>query len=148
VNGRTGGLTLGLGSHNSLGDNLKLPLDNMSFLTYTVFDGTSGKPLVWLEGEVKSPPFSHAARLEAGFLLRSIQQGAKLGLPHSRPMPTVAPRCHELRIPDEKATWRIIYRIDPDAIIIAEVFSKKSKQTPKYVISNAKNRLKHYDELV
>lgn len=106
------------------------------------------KPLVWLEGEVKSPPFSRAGRLEAGFLLRSIQQGVKLGLPHSRPMPAIGPRCHELRIPDEKATWRIIYRIDPDAIIIAEVFSKKSKQTPKGVITNAKNRLKHYDELV
>jgi phage-related protein len=63
-------------------------------------------------------------------------------------MPTIGPRCHELRIPGEKATWRIIYRIDSDAIIIAKVFSKKSKQTPKYVIANAKNRLKHYDELV
>ena len=98
----------------------------------------SDKPLVWLEAEVKSPPFSRSARLEAGFLLRSIQQSVKLGLPHSRPMPTIGPRCHELRIRDEKATWRIIYRIDPDAIIIAEVFSKKSKQTPKYVISSPK----------
>ena len=106
------------------------------------------KPLVWLEGEVKSPPFSRAARLEAGFLLRWVQQGDKLGLPHSRPMPVIGPRCYELRIQDENATWRIIYRIDPDAVIIAEVFSKKSKQTPKYVIANAKTRLKHYDELV
>jgi phage-related protein len=105
------------------------------------------KPLVWLEGEVKSPPFTRSARLEAGFLLRALQQGEKLGLPHSRPMAAVGPRCHELRIPDEHATWRIIYRVDPDAIIIVEVFSKKTQQTPKYVINNSKARLKRYDEL-
>ena len=105
------------------------------------------KPLVWLEGEVKSPPFSRAARLEAGFLLRALQQGEKIGLPHSRPMPVIGPRCHELRIVDENATWRIIYRVDPDAIIIVEVFSKKTHQTPKYVIKNSKARLKRYDEL-
>ena len=105
------------------------------------------KPLVWLEGEVKSPPFSRAARLEAGFLLRVLQQGEKIGLPHSRPIPVIGPRCHELRIVDENATWRIIYRVDPDAIIIVEVFSKKNQQTPKYVIKNSKARLKRYDEL-
>jgi len=105
------------------------------------------KPLVWLEGEVKSPPFTRAARLEAGFLLRALQQGEKIGLPHSRPMPVIGPRCHELRIVDENATWRIIYRIDPDAIIIVEVFGKKTQQTPKYVINNSKARLKRYDEL-
>jgi phage-related protein len=105
------------------------------------------KPLVWLEGEVKSPPFSRAARLEAGFLLRAIQQGEKISLPHSRPMSAIGSRCHELRIVDEKATWRMIYRVDPDAIIIVEVFSKKTQQTPKYVINNSKARLKRYDEL-
>jgi len=106
------------------------------------------KPLVWLEGEVKSPPFSQAARLEAGFLLRRLQQGEKLGLPHSRPMPSVGARCHELRIQDARSTWRIIYRIDADAIIILEVFSKKTPQTPTQVIGTCKSRLKQYDDLV
>jgi len=32
------------------------------------------KPLAWLHGEVKSPPFSQKARLEAGFLLRLLQR--------------------------------------------------------------------------
>ena len=45
-------------------------------------------PLVWLFGEVKTPPFSAEARVEAGFLLRRLQQGETLGLPQSRPMPT------------------------------------------------------------
>ncbi len=62
-----------------------------------------GKPLVWLRGEVKTPPFSHAARLEAGYLLRLLQEGELFGLPHSRPMPVIGPRCHELRITDEGA---------------------------------------------
>jgi len=45
--------------------------------------GDQGKPLVWLKGEVKTPPFSQAARIEAGVLLRQLQEGGTLGLPHS-----------------------------------------------------------------
>ncbi len=104
------------------------------------------KPLAWLGGEVKTPPFSREARLEAGFLLRKLQQGENLSLPHSRPMPSIGARCHELRIDDERRTWRMIYRIDADAIVIVEVFQKKTQQTPKAVINRAKRRLKNYDE--
>ena len=82
------------------------------------------KPLAWLGSEVKTPPLSREARLEAGFLLRKLQQREKLSLPHSRPMPSIGARCHELRINDEQKTWRIIYRIDSDAIVIVEVFTK------------------------
>ena len=39
------------------------------------------KPLVWLRGEIKTPPFSQEARLEAGVLLRQLQEGVSLGLP-------------------------------------------------------------------
>lgn len=59
------------------------------------------KPLVWLHGEVKTPPFTKEARLEAGLLLRRLQKGEKIALPHSRPMPGIGARCHELRINDE-----------------------------------------------
>jgi phage-related protein len=107
----------------------------------------SGKPLAWLRGEVKTPPFSAAARLEAGMLLRRLQRGERLGLPHSRPMPSIGPRCHELRITDERQIWRIVYRIDPDAIVIADVFQKTTQQTPSRVIQDCKRRLRHYDAL-
>jgi hypothetical protein len=60
------------------------------------------KPLVWLSGEVKTPPFSQAARLEVGYLLRALQRGDKLSMPLFRPMPSIGPRCHELRIVDER----------------------------------------------
>ena len=105
------------------------------------------KPLVWLHGEIKTPPFAVAARLEAGFLLRKLQKGDLLGLPHSRPMPSIAPRCHELRINDTNGTWRIIYRVDEDAVVILEVFQKKTNQTPKKVIETCQRRIKLYDAL-
>ena len=103
------------------------------------------KPLVWLHGEVKSPPMSRKARVEVGVLLRRIQRGESIGLPHSRPMPTVGRRCHELRINDEKGTWRIVYRLDADAIIIAEVFAKKTAKTPADVLRVCRERLSDYD---
>ncbi len=104
------------------------------------------KPLVWLHGTVRTPPLSREARIEAGFLLRLLQRGEKLSMPHSRAMPSIGARCHELRIPDEDATWRIIYRIDEDAIVIGEVFSKKTRATPLPVIRTCKKRFKEYDD--
>ena len=103
------------------------------------------KPLVWLHGEVKSPPFSRTARLEAGFLLRKLQRGDTLPMPHARPMPSIGPRCYELRVNDENKTWRLIYRIDPDAIVICAVFEKKTPRTPKSVIDVCQQRLRRYD---
>jgi phage-related protein len=67
------------------------------------------KVLAWLHGEVRTPPFSKAARIEAGYLLRELQRGRQLSMPQSRPMPAVGARCHELRIIDERVTWRIVY---------------------------------------
>jgi len=103
------------------------------------------KPLVWLRGEVKTPPFSSEARIETGVLLRRLQRGESLSLPHSRPMPSIGRRCHELRIPDENKAWRIFYRVDEDAVVILEVFNKTTRQTPQKVIDDCKNRLRKYD---
>jgi phage-related protein len=104
------------------------------------------KPLVWLHGEVKTPPFSRAARIEVGYLLRELQKGTVLSLPHSRPMPQIGARCHELRVVDEGVTWRIVYRTDSDAAVIADVFAKKTPQTPKAVLNAARRRLREYDD--
>jgi len=51
-------------------------------------------------------------------------------------MPSVDPHCHELRITDEDKIWRMIYRID--AMVIAEVFKKKTDKTPESVIEVCK----------
>ena len=42
---------------------------------------SADKPLVWLPGEVKTPPFSAAARLEVGVLLRRLQRGERVSTP-------------------------------------------------------------------
>ena len=123
----------------------------MSHLTYVEYDieckcMDEDKPLVWLHGEVKTPPFSQDARVEAGTLLRRLQRGESIRLPHSRPMPSIGRRCYELRVPDEGVTWRIVYRTDEDAIVIGEVFPKKTNSTPKKVIDACKRRFKKYDE--
>ena len=70
------------------------------------------KPLAWLHGEIKTPPLSAEARIEAGLLLRRLQRGERLEMPRSRPMPSIGLRCHELRIREADVTWRIIYRVD------------------------------------
>ena len=103
------------------------------------------KPLVWLHGEVKTPPFSKKARIEAGVLLRLLQRGELIGMPRSRAMPTVGIRCHELRINDRNVSWRIVYRIDSDAIVLLEVFNKKTSKTPRRIINLCKRRLREYD---
>jgi phage-related protein len=108
----------------------------------------SRKPLIWLHGEIKTPPFSLEARIEAGKLLRRLQCGGSLGLPESRPMPVIGVRCHELRIQDQGVAWRVIYRVDADGVIIAEVFAKKTAATPQTVIDVCQRRLRNYDEAV
>ena len=62
-------------------------------------------------------------------------------------LPTIGARCAELRIVDENKTWRIIYRVDADAVLIAEVFAKKTQATPKTVIKICQQRLRDYDAL-
>jgi phage-related protein len=68
-----------------------------------------------------------------------------LEMPHSRPMPAIGEHCHELRIVDRDVTWRIIDRADPVAIVIVDVFGKKSRTTPQAVIVRSRNRLREYD---
>ena len=87
-------------------------------------------------------------RLEAGVLLRLLQRGDKLSLPDSRPMPSIGPRCHELRMPDEDVTWRLVYRLAPDAVVIAAVFAKKTQATAKAILDTCQQRLRLYDRTV
>ena len=125
---------------------LKKACDYVKLDIYCRFMNTEDKPLIWLHGEIKTPPFSPLARIETGVLLRRLQRGQLIPLPHSRSMPSIGPRCHELRIHDIDATWRMIYRLDSDAVIIGEVFSKKTTKTPKKIIDICKRRFQEYDE--
>ncbi len=78
-------------------------------------------------------------------MIRKLQQGLRLEMPHSRPAPSIGRRCHELRVNDASQTWRVIYRTDPDAVLVVALFSKKTSKTPKHVIDQAKRLLREYD---
>ena len=105
------------------------------------------KPLRWMIGTLRTPPVGQEARVEAGFLLRRLQRGEMLGMPRSRPMHEVSPRVHELRVDDGEArrSWRILYRIDPDAILVVHWFEKRTQTTPRRVTKLCKKRLEEYD---
>ena len=106
------------------------------------------KPIFWLGSEIKTPPFSEKARQEAGFLLGRIQEGFIPEFPHIRPMPSIGKACYEIRVNSTEGQWRIVFRIDDDAIIIVDVFQKKTAQTPMTVIQRCKKRLSQYDHIV
>ncbi|OWK36541.1 transposase [Fimbriiglobus ruber] len=104
----------------------------------------SRKPLIFVNGSIKSPPFTKEGRIEAGRLLRRLQEGESLGMPHSRPMRDVGPKCHELRVADEEHNWRIMYYLDTTAVVVLDVFPKATRKTPKAVIDKCARRLATY----
>jgi phage-related protein len=64
----------------------------------------------------------------------------------SRPMPAIGSGCHELRIIDRDVSWRIIYAIEIDAIVVLDVFAKKTNATTTEVLRSCKRRLKAFRE--
>ncbi len=109
-------------------------------------NGPETKPVAWLSGEVRTPPFSVEARAEAGRLLRRVQEGESVGMPHSWPRPSCGARVHVLRVRYVMANWRLVYRTDAAAVLFVAVFQNTTRQTPKSVIDACKTRLRSYDE--
>jgi phage-related protein len=107
------------------------------------------KPLVWLHGEVKTPPLSREARVETGTLLRRLQEGEILEMPLSRAMPGIGRHCHELRIDDSRTgrSWRLVYRVNRDAIVIGGFFPKTTQRTPRRMLEACRDRFRRYDLL-
>ena len=114
-------------------------------LSYSRVKGTARKPVFFMTDEIRTPPMSENARREAGFLVGRLQEGATLGMPQARPMPDVGRRCLELRVTEDNKTWRILCRVDPDAVLVIHSFAKKTQETPKSVIELCKRRLALYD---
>lgn len=67
-------------------------------------------------------------------------------MPHARPMPSIGSSVFELRITDgaANAEWRVIYRLDGDAIVVVHVFQKKTQKTAKAAIDLCQKRLADY----
>lgn len=106
------------------------------------------KPLAWLSGEIKTPPFTAAGRQEAERLLRLLQAGHRLEMPQAEPLPDVGQRCGAIRVRDAGHNWRIMFRVDSDVILVLDVYAKKTQKIPDEVIDRCKLRLKQYDATV
>jgi phage-related protein len=105
------------------------------------------KPVVWHDHHITSPPFTDAGKIEAGTLLRLLQEGEKLGPPQARPLPAIGANCGELRVRDAGHNWRINYFIDDVAIVILDLYPKNSPQAQNQSIKRSKNRLSQYLEV-
>ena len=78
-----------------------------------------------------------------GKLIFDVQKGARLEMPVSRPMASVALGVEELRIKDRSGIYRAFYfaRVD-HAVIVFHAFVKKAQKTPKREMELGKKRLK------
>lgn len=103
--------------------------------------GDAPRPVRFLGDRLTSPPLTAAGRRTAG----GLQEGDAIAFPRSRPMPTIGDRCHELRFDDARHSWRVVYRVDPDAIVVVDVFSKATRRTPGPVLERYRRRLAEYD---
>lgn len=88
----------------------------------------------------EQPP---AIKREIGEALRDVQKGIRLGLPLSRPMPSVASGTHELRVRGTTTAVRVFYLVKvADTIVVFHAFQKKSQKTPAHEITAAQQRLR------
>ena len=108
--------------------------------------GPTKKLLVFLAG-INAPPLTTQVKRAAGFYLNQVQDGESLSMPISRPMASIGPRVHELRLSDEAGDWRVMYRIDEDCVVVIDVFKKTTKATPNHVIDLCQRRLALFDAL-
>ena len=81
-------------------------------------------------------------RKQIGEALRDLQKGISLGLPLSRPMPTVASGVHELRIRSKTKAIRVFYFVKlAEAIMVFHAFQKKTQKAPTQELALGRQRL-------
>jgi phage-related protein len=82
-------------------------------------------------------------RFRLGRALMALQLGHSLGMPLSRPMPSIAAGVAELRLRDVDGQHRIFYWVGQSRhILVLRAFHKKSQQTPQVEFVIARRRLK------
>lgn len=103
------------------------------------------KPICFLGNSLESlRDFPEDARQDVGYQLDQVQRG---GQPSDfKSMPTVGKGVEELRVWDERGTYRVIYiaRLE-EAVYVLHAFQKKTQATSKHDVEVAKNR---YAELM
>jgi phage-related protein len=63
-------------------------------------------------------------------------------------MPGIGPNCHELRIQDGTVSWRLMYHVATDAVVVLDVFAKKTATTPDRVLKDCQRRLAQFQAAV
>lgn len=87
--------------------------------------------------------FSKPIRKEIGELLLKLQFGVTLGMPVSKPMPSVFPGAHELRLKDGAGVYRVFYYLKSEqGILVFHAFTKKTQKTPRSEVELAMTRLR------
>ena len=88
-------------------------------------------------------------RVAFGEALRILQEGITLGMPASRPMPSVVPGVDELRAKDLSGQYRAFYfKKSAAGILVLRAFHKKTQETPKSEIKLARKRLQELTDEV
>ena len=86
--------------------------------------------------------FSEEVRVDLAEALNLLAQGMSLGMPISRPMPSLGPGSHELRLKDRAGIYRFFYYVKlKDAILVFHCFKKKTQATPVAELKIGKKRL-------
>ena len=87
--------------------------------------------------------FPEAMRKELGKAILDLQKGHTLGMPLSRPMPTVASGVEELRMRDRTGIYRTFYFTKSlRGILLFHAFVKKTQKTSLHDIELGRKRLK------
>ncbi|TKB77384.1 MAG: type II toxin-antitoxin system RelE/ParE family toxin [Nitrospira sp.] len=85
---------------------------------------------------------SPALKREIGEALRDLQKGISIGLPLSRPMPSVATGAYELRVRSATTTVRVFYFVKlANTILVFHGFQKKTQKTPAHELALGQQRL-------
>ena len=91
--------------------------------------------------------FPREIRDRLGKALYLLQVGEQLGMPLSRPMPSVTPGVSELRLRGVDGQFRVFYfTASPRGILVLHAFIKKTNQTPAGEMEVVKKRLKELQD--
>ena len=87
--------------------------------------------------------FPKEVRGELADAFARLEEGHKLSMPLSRPMPSIGNRVHELRVRDRSGIYRVIYWIAREGrVFVLHGFMKKTSKTSKENIELSKRRMK------
>lgn len=87
--------------------------------------------------------FPEEIRGDLADALARLEQGQRLCMPLSRPMPGIGPSVHELRFRDRSGIYRVFYFLAGAGLIyLLHAFKKKTRETPWQNIEIAKKRLR------